>query len=164
MALTRVPESRNESWLNASRVSGAMRTMLPSSNSTSARPPFLVSRTMPSVTGMFMIAFSNPSPVCRSILTVPSTLLKRTMRACDSASAGRTAQHASSTNTTSPVASFRVDIKLSPWNLPQSIRTRFLSASCTNADRWKTVQFPVVWLAAPDAAPGDDLSAGCCCA
>ena len=88
---TRPPESRNARAVNSRLLFGVIRTVLPSSNSISARPSSLVASFMPSTIGMLRNAFSYPCPVLRSTFTVPSTLLSRTIRTCESAKAGSAA-------------------------------------------------------------------------
>src|ERR1700689_676182 len=73
------PEGRSSSRGNSTREFCATRTVLLSSNSTSATPLPVCSRS-PSITGRFAIALSKPLPVCRSSCTSPFTSLKRTMR------------------------------------------------------------------------------------
>src|ERR1035438_4524909 len=84
----RLPESLKPSVLNSTVVFGVKRSVLPSSNSISARPRSCVLTCGPCVIGRVRNAFSNPQPVFLSIGTEPCTSLRRTMRACELARAG----------------------------------------------------------------------------
>ena len=69
IVLTFAPELRNESCWKFTRVCGTRRSVLPSSNSTSARASSRVHSRVPSVIGKFRNAFSQPCPALRSTST-----------------------------------------------------------------------------------------------
>src|SRR5882762_192568 len=115
----RCPASLRPRRLNSIMVFGARRTVLPSSNSISARPVSRVLSRVPCVIGRFRNPFSNPVPVFLSISTDPCTSLKRTMRACESAIAGSaTSAQAKATRTTCSKDDFGLSIQSPREGLP----------------------------------------------